>query len=91
MSAAPAVLDSTRQKLIDELTAEKAPPIYNLCPEDAHNAAARAIRTVEKPAAHIKDHNVNTTAGPLPLRKHPPPSGFVLVRHSESVGQIGTE
>jgi hypothetical protein len=50
------VLDSTIRELIDELAAEKAPPIYTLSPEEARNTLLRAQSgPVEKPEAQIKD------------------------------------
>ena len=42
MSAANPVLDSTIRELIDELAAEKAPPIYTLSPEEARKTLLRA-------------------------------------------------
>src|SRR3954447_8836905 len=56
MNAASAVLDSTIRGLIDELAAEKAPPIYKLGPEQARNTSLRAQSgPVEEPEVHIKD------------------------------------
>lgn len=87
MSAANAVLDSTIRELIDELAAEKAPPIYTLSPEEARKTLLRAQSSpVEKPEAQIKDYSVNTTAGPLHLRSIRPigvktPTAVVLYFH----------
>jgi acetyl esterase len=81
------VLDSTIRELIDELAAEKAPPIYTLSPEEARNTLLRAQSgPVEKPEAQIKDYSVNTTAGPLRLRSIRPigvktPTAVVLYFH----------
>jgi acetyl esterase/lipase len=87
MSAATAVLDSTIRELIDELAAEKAPPIYTLSPEEARKTLLRAQSgPVEKPEAQIKDYNANTTAGPLRMRSIRPvgvktPTAVVLYFH----------
>ena len=87
MSAGNAVLDSTIRELIDELAAEKAPPIYTLSPEEARKTLLRAQSgPVEKPDAQIKDYSVNTTAGPLHLRSIRPidvksPTAVVLYFH----------
>jgi hypothetical protein len=52
------VLDSTIRELIDELAAEKAPPIYTLSPEEARKTFLRAQSgQVEKPEAQIKDQH----------------------------------
>jgi acetyl esterase len=87
MSAADAVLDSTIRELIDELAAEKAPPIYTLSPEEARTTLLRAQSgPVEKREAQIKDYNVSTTAGPLRLRSIRPigvktPTAVVMYFH----------
>jgi acetyl esterase len=81
------VLDSTIQELIDELAAEKAPPIYTQSSEEAGNTLLGAqLSPVGKPQAQIKGYSVNTTAGPLRLRSIRPmgvksPTAVVLYFH----------
>lgn len=62
-------MDRTIQKLVDELAAQNAPPIYKLTPEEARQTLLRAQSgPVQKPDAQIKDSTVDSPAGPVRLR-----------------------
>ena len=63
------VLDPVNQKLIDHLAAEGGPPIYTLTPDEARTVLLRAQSgAVRKPPAQVKDLNVESARGTLPLR-----------------------
>ena len=63
------ILDRTIRDFIDDLAADKAPPIYQLAPEEARRSLLRAQSSpVEKPDAQIKDWIVNSMADSVRLR-----------------------
>jgi acetyl esterase len=63
------ILDRVVQDMLDQLAADRVPPVYSLTPDEARNALLQAQSTaVRRPDAQVRDWNVESGLHHLRLR-----------------------